>query len=320
MINKKIRRNLEEIERIKEEKRELKREEEEELRRRSERRSEMKAKKKEEGEKEKKEKEEKDEKEKKIKEEEEERNKEESKEEKKINPGVWHVNVDSAETIWRQIWEDLMKASNNSDPKLKAGLVKLVDPEHPVIKMRRSFLEWGTRHEDIDPQGPRVIIPMTTECLEAIDRKLLGGQDYTPRFIPNMAKVETFEEGYADLLQAEEDTKSVVFSVITSYTRGNTSQSKDCLNRLFLTPLEIRWLNLMVNTRMEEEKKDVIWPIDSHIGQYHPHLFEEWVERKRKLEKRRVTSLKDLTRKFIQKRINPNISPYIKACPCVNWV
>ena len=141
-----------------------------------------------------------------------------------------------------------------------------------------------------------------------------------PRFIPDMAKVETFEEGYAELLQAEEDTKSVVFSVITSYTRGNTSQSKDCLNRLFLTPLEIRWLNLMVNTRMEEEKKDVIWPIDSHNGQYHPHLFEEWVERKRKLEKRRVTSLKDLTRKFIQKRINPNISPYIKACPCVNWV
>ena len=125
-----------------------------------------------------------------------------------MKKGVWHINVDNTETIWKQIWKDFLEATKGTNTDLKAGLDKLIDPEHPAIRIRRNFLEWGTRHEELSPQGPRVIIPMTTECLASIDRKLIGTMEHNASA---MAKVITFEEGYINLMQAEEDTKHVVF-------------------------------------------------------------------------------------------------------------
>ena len=230
---------------------------------------------------------------------------------------VWHVSVDSAESIWKQIWKDLDDAVKKANGKRRDGLVKLIDPEHPSIKLRRTFLEWGTRHEDIAQRGPMVIKPMITECRDSIDVKLIGRVDTSK---PTMSMVQTFEEGYKDLKEAEEDTDHVIFSVITSYSKGNTSQARDCLNKLFLTPMETRWLNLFVNAKMGEEKKEVNWPMETHVGLYHPRLFREWLGRKRILEGEKVMSLKDQARKLIQKRINKRISPYQTACPCVLWV
>ena len=82
-----------------------------------------------------------------------------------------------------------------------------------------------------------VIKPMITECRDSIDVKLIGRVDTSK---PTMAMVETFEEGYKDLKEAEEDTDHAIFSVITSYSKGNTSQARDCLNKLFLTPMQWR--------------------------------------------------------------------------------
>ena len=106
----------------------------------------------------------------------------------------------------------------------------------------------------------------------------------------------------------KETTELVIFSTISSY-RGNTSKSIDCINHLYLTPLEVRWLNIFINVVMEEEKKLVEWPIVVHIGLYHPKFFEQWLERKKMMEERRVMSLKDQARKLIQGRINIHISP-----------
>ena len=158
---------------------------------------------------------------------------------------------------------------------------------------------------------------MITECRDSIDVKLIGRVDTSK---PTMNMVVTFEEGYKDLKEAEEDTDDVHFSIITSYSKGNTSQAKDCLNKLFLTPMEIRWLNLFVNAKMREEEKDVDWPIDTHVALYHPPLFREWLTRKKNLESETVMSLKDQARKMIQRRINKRVSPYQRACPCVLWV
>ena len=84
--------------------------------------------------------------------------------------------------------------------------------------------------------------------------------------------------------------------------------------------METRWLNLFVNGKMGEERKEVDWPIDPHVGLYHPSLFREWLARKKNLEGEKVMSLKDQARKLIQRRINKKVSPYQRACPCVLWV
>ena len=230
---------------------------------------------------------------------------------------VWHVSVDSAESIWKQIWKDLDEAVERANGRRRNGLIKLIDPEHPTIKLRREFLEWGTRHESLDQRGPMVIKPMITECKDSIDVKLIGRVDTSN---PTMNMVVIFEENYKDLKEAEEDTDDVHFSVITSYSKGNTSQARDCLNKLFPTPMEIRWLNLFVNAKMREDEKDVEWPLDTHVALYHPPLFWEWLIRKKNLESETVMSLKDQARKMIQRRINKRISPYQRACPCVLWV
>ena len=95
----------------------------------------------------------------------------------------------------------------------------------------------------------------------------------------------------------------------------------DCINRLYLTPLEVRWLNLFVNDTMQEEgKEEVVWPVDVHVGLYHPYIFQNWLERKMKFEEREVMSLKDIIRGLIQRTINPKIYPYQRSCPCVQWI
>ena len=153
-------------------------------------------------------------------------------------------------------------------------------------------------------------------CQKTIDDRMIGAQANHIK----VGRVETFEANYKEHLELEENMNEVMFSTITSYTFGNTSKSMDCLNRLFLTPMEVRWLNLHTNVIMALEGKDVTWPIDTHVGLYHPPIFSAWLDRKKELEERKVMSLLDQTRRMIQERINPNLSPYLQSCPCVYWV
>ena len=252
------------------------------------------------------------EKEKNPKEEEEEELKEE---EGKAKSGVWHVDIDSAETVWKQIFKDLEEATRGSNPILNKGWVKLVNPEHPAIKLRTTYLSWGTRHEEIAPAGPSLVVPMTVECLKTIDHNMIGQE---PK--PTMENLEVFEVELKELLEEEENMNIIVFSTISSYSKGNPSKHKDCINRLYMTPMETRWLNLHTNTIMAMEEKEVEWPIDTHVGLYHPEVFRSWLDRKLKMEGGKVMSLLDQTRRVIQERINPNLSPYLKSCPCVYWV
>ena len=239
----------------------------------------------------------------------------EEEESRKVKSGVWHVDIDSAETVWKQIFRDLEEATRGTNPLLNRRWIKLVNPDHPAIKIRTTYLSWGTRHEDLAPSGPSVVAPMTVECLKTIDSNLIG-QEPTP----TMENLEVFELELKELQEEEEKINTIVFSTISSYSKGNTSKQKDCLNRLFLTPMEVRWLNLHTNVIMALEGKDVTWPIETHVGLYHPPIFSAWLDRKKELEERKVMSLLDQTRRMIQERINPNLSPYLQSCPCVYWV
>ena len=240
--------------------------------------------------------------------------KEEEEESRGAKSGVWHVDIDSAETVWKQIFKDLEEAAKGSNPLLNRGWVKLVNPDHPAIKLRTTYLSWGTRHEDLAPSGPSVVVPMTVECLKTIDYNLIG-QDTEP----TLENLEVFEVELRELLEEEENINMIVFSTISSYSKGNPSKLRDCINRLFMTPMEVRWLNLHTNTIMALEEKEVTWPIDTHVGLYHPEIFRSWLDRKMRMEGRTVMSLVDQARRMIQERINPNLSPYLKSCPCVYW-
>ena len=226
--------------------------------------------------------------------------------------------MDSAEYVWKKVFEDIKKVNNGRSETFNRGLIKVIDPNHPVIKTRTEFLEWGPRHEEISPKKPQLIVPMTYESLKTIDEKLIG-QDH--ELANSREKITVFEMNLKELMDTEENIQHVVFSSITSYSLGNTSKSMDCINRLYLTPMEVRWLNLFVNDTMQEEGlKDVVWPVDVHIGLYHPYIFQNWLVRKMKFEERKVMSLKDITRGLIQKAINPKIDPYQRTCPCVHWI
>ena len=218
--------------------------------------------------------------------------------------------IDSPEEVWNAVWDDI----NRLNAAAKASkMIKIIDPDHPTIQARTEYLSWGTRHEFLTPTSPAIILPTTKECLKTMDERLTGSK--ANHIKPN--KIETFEANYVELMTETNNIISVEFAEITSYGYGNTSKSMDCLNRLFLTPMEVRWLNIYVNEIMKVV--DVEWPMDAHIGQYKPDHFSGWLERKKFVEDEEVMSLKDQARKLIQKRINTNVSPYQKTCPCVDW-
>ena len=231
---------------------------------------------------------------------------------KEINGRIWKIAANSPEEVWNIVWDDINSTMNYHNFQNKK-LIKMINPDHPVIKARTEFLSWGNKHEFITPLAPSIILPTVRECQKTIDDRMIGAQANHIK----VGRVETFEANYKEHLELEENMNEVMFSTITSYTFGNTSKSMDCLNRLFLTPMEVRWLNLYVNEITSVV--DVEWPLDAHIGQYNPDHFQGWLSRKVVLEETEVMSLKDQSRKLIQKLVNENISPYLKTCPCVQW-
>lgn len=231
---------------------------------------------------------------------------------REISGRIWKVAANCPEAVWKIVWDDINSSLNYHNFHHK-GMIKMINPDHPVIQARTEFLSWGAKHEFITPLGPTLILPSVKECQKTIDDKMIGANANHIK----VGRVETFEANYKEHLELEENMNEVMFSTITSYTFGNTSKSMDCLNRLFLTPMEVRWLNLYVNEITGVV--DVEWPLDAHIGQYEPDHFQGWLTRKVELEESSVMSLKDQSRRLIQKLVNNNISPYLKTCPCVQW-